>query len=219
MKNRGPGRRLVIDWPLQLRFMAFNALYFVIPALAVAALAFSGPAATLLDENSTPEAKRAAAGEFLALHSRLWPALLVIFFLFALHSFLVSHRIAGPLRRFRRAYRAIGDGDLSSKVGVSQHEYLPNDAAALNDMTAALKRKLAAIKAQASAVEVAVECTRRVAEGGPPLAVRATAAAAAAEVAQLRLLLGEIRTDERRPADPEEEASTLERESRALVTS
>lgn len=186
-------KRFVVDWRLQVRHLRFNLTYFAVFIVLFAGLTIAGPLSTLIGAAPADE-QRAATRELLVLWSRLWPAALVTVILFAVHGLFVSHRIAGPLVRFRRVYRDIGQGDLSQRVATRQSDPLPSQAAALNDMTSELGRRVDGIKDQAATVEKAVECLRRVAETGPPEGVRIASLAAAAELEQLRAMLGQLRT-------------------------
>jgi len=91
---------------------------------------------------SSPEVQ-GAAREFLTLHTRLWIPLLGAFALLLLHNVLVTHRIAGPLWRFRRYLKAVGDGDLSSSISFREKDYLQEDAEVATHMVKSLRDKIA----------------------------------------------------------------------------
>jgi methyl-accepting chemotaxis protein len=186
--------RLLVDWRLQLRFLGFNLLYFGACILTLAAIAFSGPAAVLLSGAASAEERRDASAEFLALHTRLWPAVVVILALFTVHSLFVSHRVAGPLYRFRRAYQQIGAGNLSLQVVTRRRDHLPLDAAALNEMAAALNQRLSRVKEQAAKLDAALDELRGALDGQAADATRGAANSAIAEAGRLRELLEEFRT-------------------------
>ena len=51
------------------------------------------------------------ANQFLSLHERVWPAMLVALLLLGFHLVFFSHRIAGPLYRWRRLFSEVGAGN------------------------------------------------------------------------------------------------------------
>ncbi len=107
-------RRSLLVGRLQHRFLIFQVAYFLVFTAVFATVIF-GPLVIDLLDKTTPSAERAAAAEqFLALHTRVWPALLVVLLLFGFHSLLISHRFAGPLFRFRRTFELVAGGDLDA---------------------------------------------------------------------------------------------------------
>jgi methyl-accepting chemotaxis protein len=82
-----------------------------------------------------------AAAALSSLHSGVWIAGLIALVLVALHSIKTSHRIAGPLYRFRAVYRALAEGGSPSSVMLRRGDLLHEDAAALNDALAEIRRR------------------------------------------------------------------------------
>lgn len=140
-------RRILID-RFQYQLLLINLLYFFTILLIFSAALFV-PLIIQLESTtlSLPE-QEVVASQFLSLHARVWPALLLAFLLFAIHSIFVSHRIAGPLMRFRNTFKAIAAGDLSGWVTLRKHDYLGNEADVLNEMIAGLRAKIKDIDAQ-----------------------------------------------------------------------
>lgn len=140
-------RRFLID-SFQYRFLGITLLYFG-AVVAILATAIFLPLIVDLQRTGPPDpAVSTAATEFLTLHARFWPALGVTFILVALHAVITSHRIAGPLYRFRATYREIAEGDLAGSVRLRKNDYLGKDARALNAMIGALRERLSAIQDQ-----------------------------------------------------------------------
>lgn len=138
-------RRILID-SFQYRFVGITLLYFgaVVAILATALflpLMIDLRGAALRDPGGT-----VAATEFLALHARFWPALGITFVLVVLHAVITSHRIAGPLYRFRATYREIAEGTLSERVSLRKNDYLGKDAHALNAMITSLRARIGDIR-------------------------------------------------------------------------
>jgi methyl-accepting chemotaxis protein len=77
-----------------------------------------------LSDEANFEKQAIAAQEFLFLHKRYWPAILLTVVIFGIHSLYVLHRILGPLYRFREAFERISEGDLSFDVELRKTDYL-----------------------------------------------------------------------------------------------
>jgi len=54
----------------------------------------------------------------------------------------VSHKIAGPLFRFEKEIKEIGQGDLTKKMGLRKKDQITDMADSLNKMTASLHEKV-----------------------------------------------------------------------------
>ena len=140
-KKRYKRRRFLID-RLQLRLLSITLLYFTAAATIFAAVLFTPLMLQLTGDPESPQARAAVATEFLALHSRFWPAILLTFALLALHSVFTSHRIAGPLYRFRIVFKEIQSGNLVPYAGIRERDLLGKEADALNAMLVSLRERL-----------------------------------------------------------------------------
>ena len=163
---RGRRTRILIS-TLQYRLLLVNLAYFGVIVLALVGLLLLPPLLRLRTAPLDASAENlAAANEFLVLHARLWPALLIVLALLALHSVIVSHRIAGPLYRFRRVFEAVAAGDLSVRARLRKHDYLMPEADALNEMLEALAARVAGLEEEAQAVRAALADLERARNGG-----------------------------------------------------
>jgi methyl-accepting chemotaxis protein len=100
------------------------------------------------------------ATDLLNLHARYWPwalGALTVLTIHCLHSLRTVHRIAGPLYRFKQLYREIGEGNLSIRATLRQHDYLTPEADLLNRMTAQLQARVSASKQAQAVVALDVE--------------------------------------------------------------
>lgn len=105
-----------------------------------------------------------AADALLALHDRLWIPMFVFGGGFALVVVRVTHRVAGPLFRFRQAFGEIGRGNLDVMVRIRRRDFLHQESRAIETMlcelsarverakqaTAAIDRELTALSAHAA---------------------------------------------------------------------
>lgn len=140
-------RRFLID-SFQYRFLGITMLY-LLAALAIFSTAIFLP--LMVEVQGDPlvaTGDTAAASQFLTLHARFWPALGVTLGLLLFHAIITSHRIAGPLYRFRATYKQVAEGELFQRVGLRKNDYLGKDAHALNLMIAALRDRIRKIRGQ-----------------------------------------------------------------------
>lgn len=83
-------------------------------------------------------------------------ALLLITLLTIVVTLLISHKLAGPLFRFQKELKEIGDGDLSKVVKIRKKDQVKAIADSLNQMRANLQKKILDIKEE---VEQIIEST------------------------------------------------------------
>ena len=151
-----PNRRRILIESLQYRLLFIHLIYFVTILLIFAGTLFLPLILQLQSGSLSVLEQGEVAGQFLALHARVWPAMLVVLVLLTLHSVLVSHRIAGPLYRFRSIFKAISEGDLSIRANLRKTDYLGKESDSLNEMIVSLRTKLAGIRKHSDEVEATI---------------------------------------------------------------
>jgi methyl-accepting chemotaxis protein len=132
---------------VQPRFLGLSFCYVVVVIAAVAGALF---VPLMLELNHLPissvEAQR-VADQFELLHSRFWPVVAVVCVLLLVHGVFFSHRIAGPLYRFRRIFQSVASGDLTVRTSIRKADYLHVEAQCLGEMVDALREKIGRIEA------------------------------------------------------------------------
>jgi len=146
MATRPYKRQRILIESYQYRLLFINLLYFCTILLIFAATLFLPLILQLRKGSASIIEQGELAGQFLALHARVWPAMLIVFVLLALHSILVSHRIAGPLYRFRKVFGVVARGDLSVRANLRKGDYLGKESESLNEMIASLRAKIESIQ-------------------------------------------------------------------------
>jgi methyl-accepting chemotaxis protein len=146
-KARFYNKKVLVD-TFQLRFVGVGIFHFVIVVLIFAAAIFAPVVVRLMSGDISSPFVQAAAREFLVLHGRVWLPLLGAFVLLVLHNILVTHRVAGPLFRFRRYLTRIGDGDLSAPIRIRKGDYLQKEAQAASRMVESLRDKVVRLEGQ-----------------------------------------------------------------------
>lgn len=141
-------RRLLVD-RFQYRLIAVSAIHFgfvllvlVFALLLPLMLQLDNPAASYIE-------KREAADVLLFFNEQLWLPLGAVFLLLTVHSLFVSHRIAGPLYRFRAVFKELAGGNFSIRANIRKHDYLHTDAGAINEMIAALESRIRGLEDEA----------------------------------------------------------------------
>jgi methyl-accepting chemotaxis protein len=142
-------RHFLID-SLQYRLLVIHLVYFLTIVVVFAAALFAPLMMDLRAGSQDWSQKLESANLFLSLHSTLWPAVLILFLLLGAHAALVSHRIAGPLYRFRKVFDSVGKGDLSIRAVIRKRDYLTQDEASLNQMIDSLNESMGNVKEHSS---------------------------------------------------------------------
>lgn len=159
-------RRQILLENFQYRLLAANLIYFLTILLIFAGALFLPLIAQLESAALSWDDKQAAASQFLSLHTRLWPAIFVVFVLLALHSIVVSHRIAGPLYRLRRVLKAAAEGDLSVRVTIRKNDYLAKEADVVNELISAFTSKINRMQEQHKQMRRVVTALKGAIESG-----------------------------------------------------
>ena len=149
-------KKFLINKKLQYGLLAYNAAYFFVIMLSLAGTLFFPLYFQLSDPNLNYRELGEIADKILFLHSRIWIVLLVVLIFIALHSIIISHRIAGPLYRFRAIFRQIRDGDLSKPIRIRKGDFLMDEQAVIEEMMDMLRSRIGQIKGEHAAMGKAV---------------------------------------------------------------
>ncbi|NOU08599.1 MAG: methyl-accepting chemotaxis protein [Nitrospira sp.] len=154
-------RRQLFVHPVQYWFVITTLLYFACLLLTLYAVVFLPMAQPLYDSTISWEQRADIAAQFLELNGRIWPWLIITFLVLLLHSLYFMHRIAGPLYRFTALFRSIGTGQLHQRARLRKHDYLHQEAQALNSMLDHFENRIQAINMQSALVIEAYEAVAR----------------------------------------------------------
>jgi len=150
-------KRYIVDKRLQFRLLIYNGVYFLIITMAIWAGLFLPLALDLSNPDLSISEQGEVAGKILYLHSRLGPILLIVFLILAIHSVLISHRIAGPLYRFKAIFNQVAQGDLSKVVAIRKGDLLVNEQTKIEEMIRTLSSRLKNVKREHAAMEQALQ--------------------------------------------------------------
>lgn len=145
-------RRYLLWDTIQPRFLAVSVAHQSLVFLTFAGSLFIPLMVKLQNVPlSSPEAG-SIGYQFTILHDSVWPAFPIALVLILIHSVFFSHRIAGPLYRFRNVFKAISQGNLMVETKIRNHDYLKREAESLEEMVGELRSKLTDITADCHSV-------------------------------------------------------------------
>ncbi len=157
-RPRAPGetykrRQVFVDWQLQVNYVG---VYLSVTALLVVGFAALNYVFASFYERAIEVQRQQPLGEhndmfLLATLNVVFLLLLVIGM--AVHAIIQSHRIAGPVYRFRRALHALRGRDYDFYVQLRSKDYLKDLAEQVNGLTTAMKAKDLVIADAALALE------------------------------------------------------------------
>jgi hypothetical protein len=127
-------RTFVINRKLQFSILLTSVSYVVLLAVVVSTALFAPLVLQLNQPDRNPTETSDAALRILYLHQTYWLPLLLTLLAIALHSVTASHRIAGPLYRFRRVCEAMTAGVVPKPVTLRKGDHLRAELDAVNAM-------------------------------------------------------------------------------------
>ena len=145
-------RRLLIDRSLQVRFIAASLAYV---AFYVVMMALATFAPLIFDlHNSHPDSHQAylVAKNLVYLHQHIWPITLLVLILVTVHSLWLSHKVAGPLFRFRKVFKALVAGRLPGTQRLRKRDYLKPEMQLINEMLQGLHSRMEILQETQKAV-------------------------------------------------------------------
>lgn len=153
-RKRDRRQRIIVEG-FQLQFVMVSLLWLAVTLFLFLGVLFGPPAAMVL-RSSTSEAGRVeAASRLIALHEHAWPAVLVALASGTLFLVRHSHRLAGPIYRFRATFARVTSGDLTPRVRLRKGDYLVDEAAALDAMIRSLARRVDRVRDDVAAAAAA----------------------------------------------------------------
>ncbi|NNG07711.1 MAG: methyl-accepting chemotaxis protein [Desulfobacteraceae bacterium] len=131
---------------LQYRFLAMTLVYSFLIVCFFAVVTFLPDMMDMRDPGLSLEARSNAASRVLAKHTWVWPAVLSLIIVLALHSFRAFLKVIGPLYRFRWAFEQLGNGNMLFRIKLRKRDYLRTEEEALNNMLETLNGRLESVK-------------------------------------------------------------------------
>ncbi len=125
-------RRYFIDPKVQGRLMAAFFIQLLVFVSVLSVSLFLPPMTVLRQEHAEPTKLLAAAREMIALDARYWPAMMAAVALVLLFGLRTSHKLAGPLYRFRCVFDALRRREDPGRVRLREGDFLIPEAEQLD---------------------------------------------------------------------------------------
>jgi hypothetical protein len=135
-------KKFVINKKLQFRFLLIILCYVGIFVLVIFASLFAPLILQLRHADVTSVEASEAALRILYLHDKFWLPVFFTLIAIALHSLHTTHKIAGPLYRFRLIFDAIKAGALPKPARLRASDYLHPELNVINGMLEALRERI-----------------------------------------------------------------------------
>lgn len=193
-------RQYFLKDTLQFRLVAVSFVYQLLILLVFAGAIFVPVGLQLEGPILSSSQFQEAAAQFLVLHRRVWPPLIITLVLLTLHSVFFSHRIAGPLYRFHTVYKAVARGELTVRTGIRKRDFLQKEADALREMVDALRAKIGDVQASSGEVAAILTELERAATSGSTEDLRQAIETLHKRVENLTATIGRFKTCSRKPA-------------------
>lgn len=192
-------KSLFLNDTFQKRFIAVNLIQFLVVFLIFTGTIFV-PLMIQLDDPFLSWSERdKVANQFLSLHTHVWPTIAIVFVLLAIHSVLFSHRVAGPLYRFRTIFKAITEGDLTVEATTRKHDYLKHESHSINQMIVTLHTKIKGIEEQSRGMNSTVTKLQRAIDSGSASDIHQNMKSLVIQMEELQATLGYFRTTAEKP--------------------
>jgi len=130
--NRRKGR--LVDRQFQIGLAWRNLMVFLLFFFLGIILVFAPSMFGLLTGESL-ESLAPAASEFLILHHRIWPAVVIVLVGMFAYTIVISHRIAGPIYRINEVLRKMIGGEFPDSVTFRKNDYFQETAALLETLS------------------------------------------------------------------------------------
>jgi hypothetical protein len=158
-------RKFIVNRDLQIALLRNSFLYVLLFVVVIGVIFFVPLMAELIEMQSVSARGVQLGNEIRTLYTYFWPAVILAMILIFLHSVRASHKVAGPLYRFKCVLEALRDGEISAPIHIRKGDYLHVEAELINQVLDSLRQNLEGLQqAQIQLHQALSEC--RVELGG-----------------------------------------------------
>ena len=133
MAKRGSVWRRYYIHEIQKEYAIMVVILLLVYTFILSLFLFGPPAIKLFADVPLPE-KAEASTQVLVFADRLWPAVIVSFFLSTAISVYATHRVAGPIYRFEQTIKKLLLGDISVRIKLRENDRLVYLSNLINQM-------------------------------------------------------------------------------------
>jgi len=135
-------RKFIVNRELQISLLRNSFLYVLLFVAVIGVVFFVPLLAELTESESASERTVQVGNQIRYLYTYFWPAVIFAMILIFLHSVRASHKVAGPLYRFKLVLEALKEGEISSPISIRKGDYLQQEADLINQVLESLRRNL-----------------------------------------------------------------------------
>lgn len=139
-------RQYIVDSRLQLGLIGSFFLLLAIFLFVLTLTIFGPPIRELLAGAESSSELLKSSQQLLALDARYWPAIALALVLVTIMAVKVTHRLAGPLYRFKAIFHELGRDEVPAAFKLRDGDYLMREAELLNAALARLRSRESAMK-------------------------------------------------------------------------
>jgi methyl-accepting chemotaxis protein len=139
-------RRLVVDRPFQWSLCLHGIGLGVLVLVAVSAGIFVPLLWNLGERFPSVQVDPDTAVVMVYMHERFWLVAAVCLVLVTIGALRLSHRIAGPMVRYKRNLRLLAEGRLPPPLRTRRRDYLKDEVACLNAAVDGVRERVEAIR-------------------------------------------------------------------------
>lgn len=161
-------RQFIVDKKLQFSFMFTSFFYFVMTILVLGIALFMPLVMDLYGSTSNVAVLGEVADKILYLNTMFWPAVFFLVVLICCHTIYKTHKLAGPLYRFRVVMNRVIGGDLTANFKLRDGDYLYEEMDILNGLIDELRARVFDVKERQAALHRSVIGTMEEAAAGKP---------------------------------------------------
>jgi len=137
--------RYVVDWKLQGSLIAHGLLYGIV-VLAAVGFGIFAPLLWSLGAESPDGGFEEQSIVMLYLHERFWMIAACCLVIVVVGAVRFSHRVAGPLVRYKRNLRLLADGKMPPPLRTRSADFLKEEVVVLNRAVAGVAARIEAIR-------------------------------------------------------------------------
>ena len=134
-------KKVLVDQVAQSKFALLIVVYLIVYTILLSFIVYLPTLFVISSDKYPVTAQAQATHDFLFLEKSYLIPLFLIMFLMGLHSIRITHKIFGPIYRFKSVTKKILDGDLSARITLRKNDYLKDYQEIFNSMISSFENK------------------------------------------------------------------------------
>ena len=137
--------RHIVDWKLQ-GSLVFHGLIYGCLVLVAVSLGIFSPLLWDLGSVGMNSSFEEQSIVMLYMHERFWPLAVLCLVLVVLGAVRYSHRVAGPMVRYKRNLRLLADGKITPPLRTRRADFMKEEVSCLNEAMFGVGERVDAIR-------------------------------------------------------------------------